>query len=129
MTYNDIALYLFEDIAKVNKTSICELRYVLRDLFCRGLEEAHFRYMLSDGEKAQAYRHLKLMLLRVFDDLEAMITEDGLIVHQHRAVLCKALVYVRYLIAIEREETASQFEMLENQLRIIRSQSALLRVY
>lgn len=125
MTYNEIDLHLFEDIMRSSKTSICELRYVLRNLLSRGAEEAHFRYMLSDGQKAQAYKYLKLMLLRVIDELEAMITEDGSVVHHHRNALRQALVYARYLIAIEREETASQFELLENKLRIIKAQSEI----
>lgn len=117
MSCKEIDLYLFEDIVKMNKTLDCELRYVLRNLLSRGAEEAHFRYMLSDGQKAQAYKHLKLMLLRAIGDLEAMITEDGSIVHHHQNALRQALVYARYLIAIEREETATQFDIIGERLK------------
>lgn len=117
MFKDKIELYLFQDFSKSNYISNCDSRYVLRNLLSRGAEEANYRYMLSEGEKAEAYKHLKLMLLRVIDDLEAMITDDGTIVRRYRNALRQALVYARYLIAVEREETATHFEILEAKLR------------
>ncbi|WP_449411627.1 hypothetical protein [Methylobacterium komagatae] len=117
MFQNEINFYLFQDFTKSNHISNCELRYVLRNLLSRGAEEANYRYMLSDGAKAEAYKRLKLMLLQAIDDLEAIITDDGTIVLRHRKALRQALVYARHLIAVEREETATQFEILEEKIK------------
>jgi len=117
MSSNKFDYYLYQDFSNANYTSNCDLRYVSRNLLNRGVEEAQFRYMLSDGQQAEAYKRLKLTLLKVIDGLDTMITEDGAIIYRYRHILRQALVYARYLIAIEREETASQFEMLEARLR------------
>lgn len=117
MLEKDIEDYIYEDITKANHISNCDLRYVLRNIIHRGIEEANYRYMLSNGSKAIAYRRLKLLLIRTIDDLDVAVNADGEIVHRHRHTLRQALAYARYLTAIEREETASQFEILEDRLK------------
>ena len=109
--------YIYEDLMNASATTNCDFRYVLRNLLSRGAAEANYRFFLSEGEKAEEYKWLKVELESLIDDLPGMFSSEGIVIREHRATLRKALAVSRYLIAIEREETASQFEILEKRLK------------
>lgn len=108
---------IFEDLMNTATAKNCDSRYVLRNILSRGAEEANYRFFLSEGTKAQEYKQIRYKLESFVDERPGMFDRDGIVLRQHRATLREAVVLSRYLIAIEREETASQFEMLEERLR------------
>lgn len=108
---------IYEDLMNASATTNCDFRYVLRNLLSRGADEANYRLFLSKGEKAEKYRRLRDKLESLVEELPRMFDRDGNVLRQHRATLREALAVSRYLIAIEREETATQFEILEERLK------------
>lgn len=47
-----------------------------------------------------------------------MLDSEGNALHRHRATIRKAVTLARLLIAIERDQTAGQLDMLDERLRI-----------
>ncbi|MBP1182162.1 hypothetical protein [Methylobacterium sp. PvR107] len=109
--------HIFDDFINASNTTNCDSRYVLRNLLSRGAAEANYRFFLSEGRKAQEYKQLEIELESLIDELPGMFDKYGIVLREHRATLRKALAVSWYLIAIEREETASQFKILEKRLK------------
>lgn len=109
--------FIFQDLVNASAVTSCDFRYVLRNLLSRGAAEANYRFFMSEGVKAEEYKRLNGRLESLIDELPIMFDRDGIVPRHHRATLREALAVSRHLIAIEREETATQFEILEKRLK------------
>jgi hypothetical protein len=109
--------HFIEILIRAYDTTNCDFRFVLRNILCRGAEEANYLSFQFEGKVAEAFRRAKIYLEGIVSDLPHMLDGDGSVLHRHRATIREAVTLARYLIAIERDQTAGQLDMLEERLR------------
>jgi len=96
----------------------CDFSFVLRNILCRGAEEANYLAFQFSGDEGDAFRRIRIYLEGIIADLPHMLDREGNVLHRHhRPILREAVTLARYLIAIEREQTAGQLDMLDERLR------------
>lgn len=109
--------HIYEILSRAYNTTDCDFRYVLRNILNRGVEEATYLSFQSEGRMREQFRNDKIWLEGIVSDLPSMLDRDGDVLHRHRATIRGAVTLARYLIAIEREQTAGQLDMLTERLR------------
>jgi hypothetical protein len=95
----------------------CDFSFVLRNILYRGAEEANYLSFQFDGDDGEELRRDKIYLEGIISDLPHMLDSEGNALHLHRATIRAAVTRARYLISIEREQTAGQLVMLDERLR------------
>lgn len=95
----------------------CDFRFVLRNVLNRGAEEANYLSFQFEGNDSEEFRRAKIYLEGIISNLPHMLDREGNALHRHRATIRKAVTLARYLIAIERDQTAGQLDMLDERLR------------
>ncbi|WP_244042537.1 hypothetical protein [Methylobacterium sp. J-030] len=65
----------------------------------------------------EAFRHEKNCLEGIISELPFLLDSAGNVLRRHRPTVRMAVGTARYLIAIEREQTAGQLDMLDERLR------------
>lgn len=108
---------IYQILSQAYDASKSDFRFVLRNILCRGAEEANYLSFQFEGEAREEFRLIKNRLEGVISDLPQMLDGDGNVLRQHRATVRDALTLARYIIAIERDQTAGQLDMLERRLR------------
>lgn len=96
----------------------CDFSFVLHNILYRGAEEANYLAFQFSSNEGDAFRRIRFYLEGMIADLPHMLGCDGNVLHRHnRPILRAAVTLARYLIAIEREQTAKQLDMLDERLR------------
>jgi hypothetical protein len=108
---------IYQILAQAYDTTNSDFRFVLRNILSRGAEEANYLSFQFEGEDGEEFRLIKNRLEGVISDLPQLLDGDGNVLHQHRAAVREAITLARYLIAIERDQTAGQLDMLSERLK------------
>ena len=114
---NDAIDIIVQDLANAQTAANCDFGFVLRMILQRGAEEANYLSFWHEGRSAAEYKRIRIQLEGLIADLPKMLDGDGNVPPRHRAILREAFTLARYLIAIEREQTAGQLDMLDERLK------------
>ena len=118
---NDATNIIVQDLMKTQTAANCDFRYVLRLVLQRGAEEANYLSFRHEGKTAAEYKRIRIELEGLIADLPRVLDRDGNVLGYHRPIFREAVTLARYLIAIEREQTASQLDLLDEWLGSPRS--------
>jgi hypothetical protein len=94
----------------------CDFSFVLRNILYRGAEEANYLSFQFDDDDGDELRRARIYLEGIILDLPDMMDHQGNVLPHCRSTILGAVTLSRYLIAIERVQTASQLDYLEEQL-------------
>lgn len=108
--------YIYEILTRAYDHRNCDFMFVLRNILYRGSEEANYLSFQFDDDDGERFRQVKIYLEGIILDLPDMLDHQGNVLAHCRSTILEAVTLSRYLIAIERAQTASQLDMLEERL-------------
>ncbi|MCJ2063376.1 hypothetical protein MKK63_11715 [Methylobacterium sp. J-088] len=104
-----------EILAQATSVEDCDSRFVLRNVLYRASEEANYLSFQFDGDDGAGFKQARLYLEGIIADLPDMLVDGGNVLQRHHATISGALTLAHDLIAIERSQTISQLDWLEEQ--------------